>query len=95
MTIRALLLALPLLFLGWVSVLLSVAVLSDAAPALVVLFPSNAFLADLPANVAVLGSAPSTITLASETENFALSLYQSGARLVLPAGLPGCLPLPN
>lgn len=95
MTIKAALIALPLLVLGWLSTLAVVALLTDEAPAYVVLLPSQSFLQNLPENIAVMGWSEVSITVASNTDAFAKSLYQSGARLVLPAGLPGCLPLPK
>lgn len=95
MTIRALLLALPLLFLGWISVLLAVAVLTDEAPAYVVVFPGRALMQDLPGDAAILAASRFSVTLTSEAPGFARTLYASGARIVLPAGLPGCLPLPQ
>lgn len=95
MTIKSLLCAFPLLGLGWISVLLAVAVFSDAAPAYVVVFPKEGFVEELPNEVALIGSSSMSITLKSTTPQFAMSLYQNGAWLVLPAGLPGCLPLPK
>ncbi|KIC08955.1 hypothetical protein RA19_16745 [Leisingera sp. ANG-M1] len=95
MTIRSAALALPLLFLGWISVLLAVAVLTDEAPAYVVVFPGKDLLLDLPEGTAILAASRYSITLASGSEGFARALYGSGARIVLPAGLPGCLPLPR
>ena len=47
MTIRQILLALPLLALGWLGTLASISVLSDAAPAQVALLPRPGFLAAL------------------------------------------------
>lgn len=95
MTIRSVLLALPLLFLGWLSVLLTVAMLTDEAPAYVVIFPGKAFLRDLPEDASVIAVSRLTVTLTSDASGFARSLYGSGAWIVLPAGLPGCLPLPQ
>lgn len=95
MTIRGLALTLPIVFLGWLGTLVSVGLLSDAAPAMVVLWPGEAFLSRLDGDVSVLGANGLAITLASEAPNLARRLYASGAWLVLPAGLPGCLPLPR
>lgn len=93
MTIRTVLIALPLLALGWLGVLLTVMLVSDAAPAAVVLFPPQDFLDRLPAGTAILAATPASVTLAGNAPDFAKALYRQGARLVLPAGLPGCLPL--
>lgn len=95
MTIRSILIALPLLFLGWFSILVTVALLTDEAPAYVVLFPSDAFLSDLPDGVAIIAASSVSITFTSENRGFARSLYGSGAWIVLPAGLRGCLPMPQ
>ena len=95
MTIRAFLIAIPAMFLGWVLVLVAVGLLTDEAPASVVLFPSEDFLNALPVGASVLGTGLYSITLKSDAPRFAQSLYQSGAMIVLPAGLPGCLPLPK
>ncbi len=95
MTIRSVLIALPLLVLGWLSTLMVVALLTDVAPAYVVLLPQDTLLDGLPEDTAVLAASRLSVTVASEAPGFAKSLYASGARLVLPAGLPGCLPLPK
>jgi len=94
MTIRGVLLALPLMLAGWISVLLAVSYFSDEAPAQVVLFPDPHFLSNLPADISVMGSNSWSVTLSSPESQFARSLYAKGARLVLPAGLLGCLPVP-
>ena len=94
MTIRTVLIALPLLFLGWVSTLIVVGLVSDEAPASVVLFPSTAFVENLPEDVAVLEWGSLSVTLVAQQPDVARRLYQSGAWIVLPAGLRGCLPLP-
>ncbi|MEL7116950.1 MAG: hypothetical protein AAGP08_15450 [Pseudomonadota bacterium] len=95
MTIRSVMIALPLMALGWLGTLVAVGLVSDAAPGQVVVFPSTAFLEAIPSDVAVLGANAWSITLSAGAPDFALSLYQSGAWLVLPAGLPGCLPMPK
>ncbi|MEO3480354.1 hypothetical protein AAFO90_22155 [Phaeobacter sp. CAU 1743] len=95
MTIRSLLLALPLLLLGWFSILLTVALVTDEAPAYVVIFPGTTFMQELPNDTSILAISKFSITLTSGLPGFAKSLYASGAWIVLPAGLPGCLPLPQ
>lgn len=95
MTIKTAALALPLLFAGWLTTLIAVGLFTDAAPASVVLFPTENFLQNLPDDVAIISSTRFTLTLSAETKNFARTLYSSGAWIVLPAGLTGCLPLPK
>lgn len=95
MTIRSILIALPLTIFGWFSTLLVVALVTDDAPAYVVLFPSTAFLHALPDEVSVISASAASMTLVSETRGFAHFLYGQGAWIVLPAGLRGCLPLPE
>lgn len=90
--IRSVLVALPLLALGWLGVLALVALVSDAAPAYVVPWPSRDFVSDLPEDARIASYGHHAITLQSDTPGFARRLYGSGAVLVLPAGLPGCLP---
>jgi hypothetical protein len=92
MTIRSALLTVPMALLGWLVVLTATTLLTDAAPAHVVLFPTKAFLANLPPQTAIIAASAFTISLGSEGEGAARSLYQKGAWLVLPAGLPGCAP---
>ena len=79
--------------LGWGAVLAGVMLVSDAAPAALVMFPGRAFLNDLPAGTAILSQSPVSITLISAAPGFAASLYRAGALVVLPAGLLGCAPL--
>ncbi|WP_372574930.1 hypothetical protein [Ruegeria jejuensis] len=95
MTIRRVLIALPLLVLGWLSTLVAVSLMSDAAPGYVVVLPSSDFMERLEPDMSVLAASQVTVTLAAEDPRAALRLYRAGARLVLPAGLPGCLPLPR
>ncbi len=90
MTIRSMLLSLVLLIGGWLTVVAVVTVITDAAPASVVLFPSDDLLRDLNADTAVLSTSAISVTLASKQSGFVQSLYQKGAWLVLPAGLRGC-----
>ena len=87
--LRSIILALPLMALGWLATLVAVGLLSDAAPGQVVLFPREDFVADLPFDAAVLGSNGWSVTLKSDEPALARALYRQGA------GLPGCLPLPR
>ncbi len=95
MTTRRLALALPLIFLGWIGVMAVVMLVSDAAPAAVVILPPGDFTARLPADIAILAASPVSLTLQSDRPSFAQRLYGAGAWLVLPAGLTGCLPMPQ
>lgn len=95
MTIRALFWAVPLVFSTWIGLLIAVSVLSDAAPAYVVLWPTESFVESLPKGIAILGVNGWSITLSSHQDQFARALYDLGGRVVLPAGLPGCVPLPR
>lgn len=89
---RAVCLAIPFVLMGWIGVLTTVAFVSDRAPAYVVLFPSQILLENIPESSSILATSIASVTLTSDETGFARALYQSGAWLVLPAGLPGCLP---
>ena len=95
MTIRAVFMAIPFILMGWIGVLTMVGFVSDRAPAYVVLFPSQLLLENIPESSSILATSIASITLTSDETGFARALYQSGAWLVLPAGLPGCLPQPK
>ncbi|WP_341860955.1 hypothetical protein [Gymnodinialimonas sp. 57CJ19] len=92
MTIRRLLLGLPFLLIGWIATLATVMALGGAAPAAFVPFPSDRFIATLPQDIAITGRSAISLTLRSDAENLVARLYQSGAWLVLPAGLEACIP---
>lgn len=92
MTINRILLALPLVFAGWIAVMAVVMRFSDAAPAAVVPWPTRAFLAELPTQAAIVDVNGLAVTFANRT-GLAADLYAAGAWIVLPAGLTGCLPL--
>jgi hypothetical protein len=93
MTIRSMLIAIPFLFFGWLLTLLLVTVLTDETPAYMVIFPEKDFVDALPDDVSVVAASSISVTLTSDRWAFARSLYSQGARIVLPAGLHGCLPL--
>ena len=95
MTIRAVCMAIPLVLMGWIGVLTMVAFISNRAPAYVVLFPSQILLENIPESSSILATSIASVTLSSDETGFVRALYQSGAWLVLPAGLPGCLPQPK
>lgn len=95
MTIRRWFLALICVFFGWIGTLLTVMLVTDAAPGAIVLFPAERFVAELPAGAAVVGGGTAWIAVRSNLPDLGATLYRAGGRLVLPAGLPGCLPLPK
>ncbi len=80
---------------GWLATVLTVMVASDAAPGAIVLLPSDDFVANLPEGAAVVGGGGLWVAVRSDTEGLGMALYRAGGRVVLPAGLPGCLPLPK
>jgi len=87
--------AAPFVLMGWIGVLTVVAFVSDGAPAYVVVFPSQILLENIPESSSILATSIASVTLTSDETGFARSLYRNGAWLVLPAGLPGCLPQPK
>lgn len=90
MTIRTTAIAIIVVVVGWLGVLVGVTLISDDAPSVLVVFPSQEFLAHIPENVAILSETAYSVTLTSDDTDLARRLYQNGARLVLPAGLEGC-----
>ncbi len=94
-TTRRTVLTLFAVFIGWVAVLASVTLVSDAAPGAWAFFPRAGFYAALPDGAAVVGQGPFWVTIRSDAPGLGGDLYAAGARLVLPAGLTGCLPLPS
>lgn len=91
MTTKAMLM-LAVLPVAWIALLAGVMLVSDAAPAALVVLPSDDLLNHLPEGVAILSATPVSVTLAARTPGLAAALYASGAWLVLPAGLAGCTP---
>lgn len=91
-TIRRVLWSLPVILIGWISVMAIVRRVSDAAPGAVVVLPSERLMRHLPDDAAILGINRIAVTL-SNRPDLAADLYRAGALLVLPAGLTGCLPL--
>jgi hypothetical protein len=92
MTIRArhIALGLLLLLLGWTAVLALVLRLGGPAPAAFVLLPPEHFVHRLPADVAIIAMGRMGVVVEGG-EGLVAALYDAGARLVLPAGLTGCL----
>lgn len=93
-TIKRILWALPLVFVAWIALMAGVMRLSDAAPAAVVLFPSEKLLSALPDDAGVLSLGQTALIVANRPA-MTRDLYAAGALLVLPAGLTGCIPLPK
>ena len=91
-TIRRGFLALPIVLVAWVGIMALVMRVSDAAPAAVVPMPSARLMATLPDEAAIVDHGRMSVTFANRP-GLAADLYAAGARLVLPAGLRGCLPL--
>lgn len=94
MTIRTWVLALFLVGAGWFATLLTVMVATDAAPGAIVLWPEDDFVSNLPEGSAVVGVGAYWVAVRGNSQNLGLALYRAGGLIVLPAGLPGCLPLP-
>lgn len=94
MTIRTWFLSLATVVAGWFGLQLTVMRFTDAAPGALALFPAADFAAHLPRSIAIVGAGGHWIAVRSDEPNLGKVLYASGAVLVLPAGLPGCLPLP-
>ena len=93
MTIRTWGIAITAVVIGWFGLQLSVMYFTDAAPGAVALFPSADFVARLPADMAIVGAGSNWIAVRSDQPNLGKNLYAAGALIVLPAGLPDCLPL--
>ncbi len=89
--LRSILIALPVVTAAWIAMLAIVMRLSGAAPQALVLMPTPAMLAHLPQGAAITAIGPYSVTLRGEP-GLVAQLYAAGARLVLPAGLTGCLP---
>lgn len=92
MTIRRLALALPILLIGWIATLALVMRAGGEAPAAFIPFPPAALIENLPQDVSITGRSRISLTLRSDAEDLPARLYQSGAWLVLPAGLEACIP---
>ena len=95
MTIKAWLGSLCLVVIGWLGIQATVMRLSDIAPGAIALVPPSGFGSGLPPDITIVGAGPYWISVQSDEPNLAKTLYAQGALLVLPAGLPGCLPLPS
>lgn len=91
MTTRGLLTATFLALMSWFLLLVGVMWWTSAAPAARVLFPSAELIGALDHDIRILDHDAYSITLASNTPDLSAVLYRDGARLILPAGLTGCL----
>ena len=94
-TTTSLLLAAPLVLAGGIGVLAAVGLTADAAPGYLVVLPRADLLGRLPDGSGILAAGRFHVVLANPGGGFARTLWRSGGLLVLPAGLPGCLPLPE
>ena len=92
MIIRSLAWIVPVLFVAWIGTMACVMRFSDAAPGAIVFAPGKNFMDRLPLGVTVIDVRKFSVTLRNDQKGLAKKLYQSGAWLVLPAGLTGCLP---
>lgn len=92
MTIKRLLIAVPLVLFGWLATLALVMRAGGEAPAAFIPFPTTAFIESLPPDVAITGQSSISLTLRSDDANLPARLYTAGAWLVLPAGLEACIP---
>ena len=90
MTIRSLAITLPLVIAGWVTTLMTTGLLSDEAPAQLVLFPSAQLINSLPPETSIVDHGAWSITVTSKQSGFAKLLFERGAFFVLPSGLSGC-----
>ncbi|GAB5446763.1 hypothetical protein [Gymnodinialimonas sp.] len=92
MIIRRLALAVPIMLIGWIATLALVMRAGGEAPAAFVPFPTAALIENLPADVAITGRSPVSLTLRTDADDLPTRLYEAGAWLVLPAGLEACIP---
>jgi len=94
MTIRAFALTCIAVVICWIGILALVTRFSNTAPSVRVIFPSLSLIIKLPP-VSILDKNSWSMTLQNRDPALVKKLYQSGAWLVLPSGLQGCLPLPS
>ena len=80
-----------LLIILWVVLAAGVLLLTDRAPAALVVLPNGKFFAQMPDDAAIISRSPFSITLSGSDPAFTRRLYKAGAWLVVPAGLEGCL----
>ena len=93
MTIRSWIISVAMVLVSWISLQLGVMYFTDSAPGAVALFPSDDFISRLPEDAAVVDIGNNWIAVSFDGANLGRKLYGAGAWIVLPAGLPGCLPL--
>lgn len=80
--------------MGWLAIS-TLVMFFAGSPAILVVAPSQEFLAKLPANVTIVSVGQHTITLASGSKNLARHLYDAGAVFLFPSGVDGCIPYPG
>jgi len=93
MTTRTWFIAVALVLVSWIGLQLGVMYFTDTAPGAVALFPSDGFIERLPADAAIVGIGNNWIAVSFDGSGLGRKLYEAGAWIVLPAGLPGCLSL--
>ena len=64
---------------------------SGAAPAALLILPTEGMIKALPPGISIVSTGPYSVTLRGGA-GIVAALYAAGAPLVLPAGLTGCLP---
>lgn len=89
--ILRLVVAMPLLLLGWLVILALVLYAGAPAPAILVPFPPAGFVGAM-GEASVTGASSVSLTLRSDAPGLVARAYAAGAWLVLPAGLDACIP---
>jgi hypothetical protein len=91
--LRRILLAAPLVALGWMAALTLPMLAGASPPAILVVLPPDDLLTRLGPDVAILAKSPVGLTLQSAEPALAQRLWAAGALVLLPAGLTGCAPV--
>jgi hypothetical protein len=82
-----------LLLMLWFAVTAAMTISPGVTQAATVIFPSKAFMNNLPDNVSVLRWDRAIASVTSADPDFVRRLYRAGALLVLPARKAGCMDL--
>ena len=78
---------------AWFAAIPLIAIIPGISNSVRVYHPSETFLSQLPEGTRIVSWNDQSIAMSSDAPNFVLSLYKSGAKLVLPAGMAGCVDL--
>ena len=78
---------------GWFSTLAGAMLVTEAAPAALVIAPDIRFLGGMPDDIKLLRNGNQVFVLTSESPGYVGRIYEAGAWLVLPALRNGCLDL--